>query len=71
MKYYKEYLKRGRQMRIALFAKGETPEPMSVCPVGDATLISAFLQGWNSISGVRLEVEARLLNTRNTPNGSK
>jgi len=66
MKSYPHYVKRGREARITTYQNGTNPDPQSICPVGDPTLVNAFLKGWHSISGVRLEAEARIANTAKT-----
>lgn len=66
MKSIPLYEKRGYDLRISTFANGENPDPQTVCPTGNPTLKNAFLKGWHSITGVRLEVEARVLTSKNT-----
>ncbi|WP_010604000.1 hypothetical protein [Pseudoalteromonas maricaloris] len=60
MKSYSHYVELGKQRRVEAFIQGKLIAPKDVCPTNEPTWRSAFFKGWNALTPLQLEVEARL-----------
>jgi ribosome modulation factor len=69
MKSYPKYIALGREKRIALFSEGKSPAPKDICPTNEPTLRNAFFKGWNSLTAIQVEIEARMLKQKEQENG--